>query len=92
MHIDGTGTERTFCGRHKISECEDLGEITPSTQMCSPCSEMCSLCSGKIFADPDPWGRRCKECEAQDLMRRCLRVDRAPQRFGCSRKKELWSI
>ena len=36
---------RTICGRYKITECEDLGEIPPSTQMCS-------LCSSKIFADP----------------------------------------
>ena len=45
MYIDGTGAERTLCGRYKITECDDLGEIPPSSQMCS-------LCAGKIFADP----------------------------------------
>ena len=45
MYIDGTGTERTLCGRYKITECDDLSEIPPSSQMCS-------LCSGKIFSDP----------------------------------------
>ena len=45
MYIDGTGAERTLCGRYKITECDDLGEIPPSSQMCS-------LCSGKIFSDP----------------------------------------
>ena len=28
MYIDSTGTERTLCGRYKITECEDLGEIS----------------------------------------------------------------
>eukprot|EP00439_Symbiodinium_sp_Y106_P016773 s8119_g2.t1 len=45
MYIDGSGSEPTICGRYKITECEDLGEIPPSTQMCS-------LCSSKIFAEP----------------------------------------
>ena len=45
MYIDGTGAERTLCGRYKITECDDLGEIPPSSQMCS-------LCSGKIFTEP----------------------------------------
>ena len=45
MYIDGTGSERTICGRYKIIECEHLGEIPPSTPMCS-------LCSSKIFTDP----------------------------------------
>ena len=43
VYIDGTGSERTSCGRYKITECEDLGEIPPSTQMCSACSRQ-DLC------------------------------------------------
>ena len=45
MYIDGTGAERMLCGRYKITEYDDLGEIPPSSQMCS-------LCSGKIFTEP----------------------------------------
>ena len=45
MYIDGTGAERMLCGRYKITECDDLGEFPPSSQMCS-------LCSGKIFTEP----------------------------------------
>ena len=38
IYVDGSGAERTLCGRYGIDQCVDIGFVSEPEQICSQCS------------------------------------------------------